>query len=62
MLSFYANNFFLDAQIYTFIDYFDWVEKTSSSIPVDHIKLFTKSPKTIQDFFHENAIAFKPRV
>jgi hypothetical protein len=58
MLLFY----FLDTQIYTFIDYFDWVEKTSGSIPVEHIKLFTKNPKTIQDFFFENANAFKPRV
>lgn len=51
-----------DVQIYTFIDYFDWVVKTSGSMPVDHIKLFTRNPRSIQDFFNENANAFKPRV
>ncbi|KAG2234407.1 hypothetical protein INT48_003634 [Thamnidium elegans] len=51
-----------DIQVQTFLDYFDWVLKTSSSIPVDHIKLFSRSPKTMQDFFYENAVDFKPKV
>lgn len=51
-----------DIQIQGFIDYFDWVTKTSGSIPVDHIKQFAKEPKTMQHFFVENANSFKPRV
>ncbi|GAA5804594.1 hypothetical protein HPULCUR_010096 [Helicostylum pulchrum] len=51
-----------DVQVQTFLDYFDRVLKTSSSIPVDHIRLFSQSPKTMQDFFYENAADFKPKV
>ncbi|KAI9363783.1 hypothetical protein BD770DRAFT_380452 [Pilaira anomala] len=51
-----------DVQVQTFLDYFDWVVKTSSSIPVDHINLFSPTPKTMQEYFYENAIDFKPKV
>ncbi|KAI8876047.1 hypothetical protein K501DRAFT_262806 [Backusella circina FSU 941] len=55
-----APNYF---QIQEFIDYFDWITKTSSSIPVDHVKVITNNDtRSLQDFFNENANSFKPRV
>ncbi|KAG2209450.1 hypothetical protein INT47_008293 [Mucor saturninus] len=44
------------------IDYFDWINKTSGSVPVNHIQQFSKVPKTMGDFFQENANSFKPKV
>ncbi|KAG1440409.1 hypothetical protein G6F56_011939 [Rhizopus delemar] len=49
--------------VQTMLDYFDWVQKTSSSICVPHATMITNAPtKNIQSFFTENAHAFKPRV
>ncbi|KAI9480410.1 MAG: hypothetical protein EXX96DRAFT_562487 [Benjaminiella poitrasii] len=50
-------------QIQSFLDYFDWVKKTSGSIAVDELRLLIdQKPKSIQEFFVENANSFKPRV
>ncbi|CAO3589317.1 unnamed protein product [Absidia cylindrospora] len=50
-----------DIQIPEMIDYFDWVSSTSSSINVPHVYLLTgKSPRSLDAFFLENAISFKP--
>ncbi|KAL0080093.1 hypothetical protein J3Q64DRAFT_1752650 [Phycomyces blakesleeanus] len=50
-------------QIQTFVDYFDWVTKTASSICVPHAPMITSMPsRSIDDFFKENANSFKPRV
>ncbi|KAK4516837.1 uncharacterized protein ATC70_000162 [Mucor velutinosus] len=52
-----------DVQIQTFLDYFDWINKTSSSVHVEHVEVITKAKsRTLQAYFHENAISFKPRV
>jgi hypothetical protein len=53
---------FVDLQIQDFLDYFDWVARTSSSIDVPHVRLLTgKPPRSLEAFFLENANAFKPR-
>ncbi|KAF7729237.1 hypothetical protein EC973_004767 [Apophysomyces ossiformis] len=50
-------------QIQTYLDYFDWVTKTASSICVPHASLITSLPsRPIRKFFQENANSFKPRV
>ncbi|KAG0738983.1 hypothetical protein G6F57_001638 [Rhizopus arrhizus] len=50
-------------QIQTILDYFDWAQKTSSSVLVPHATMITNLPcKSIQSFFEENANSFKPRV
>ncbi|KAI7904963.1 uncharacterized protein BX663DRAFT_559217 [Cokeromyces recurvatus] len=50
-------------QIHVFLDYFDWVEKTAGSIPTNEIQsLIHQKPKSIQEFFKENANTFKPKV
>ncbi|KAI8885847.1 NAD(P)-binding protein [Backusella circina FSU 941] len=50
-------------QIQTYLDYFDWVQQTSSSICVAHAPMITSLPcKPIQLFFEQNANSFKPRV
>lgn len=52
----------VDLQIQDFLDYFDWVARTSSSIDVPHVYLLTgKTPRSIEAFFLENANVFKPR-
>ncbi|KAI8337360.1 hypothetical protein EDC96DRAFT_450319 [Choanephora cucurbitarum] len=53
-----------DVQIQTFLDYFDWVNKTYGSFPIDDIRhLMTgKEPKSIKQYFAENSNSFKPRV
>ncbi|KAI8374881.1 hypothetical protein BD560DRAFT_488950 [Blakeslea trispora] len=50
--------------IQTFLDYFDWVSKTSGSFPIDDIRylMADKEPYPIEKYFKENSIAFKPRV
>ncbi|KAI9281649.1 hypothetical protein BY458DRAFT_499277 [Sporodiniella umbellata] len=49
--------------VQTMLDYFDWVQKTSSSICVPHATMITNAPgRTIESFFTENANTFKPRV
>ncbi|KAG1438286.1 hypothetical protein G6F56_012701 [Rhizopus delemar] len=49
--------------VQTMLDYFDWVQKTSSSVCVPHATMITNIPCTpIQSFFKENANTFKPRV
>lgn len=55
--------FFVAKQVQTMVDYFDWVQKTSSSVCVPHAAMITNIPcKPIQSFFIENANTFKPRV
>lgn len=50
-------------QIQTILDYFDWVQKTSSSVCVPHASMITNlSRKPLRLFFEENANMFKPRV
>ncbi|KAL9546156.1 hypothetical protein MBANPS3_006802 [Mucor bainieri] len=52
-----------DVQIQTFLDYFDWINKTLGSVHVEHVEVITKAKsRTLQAYFHENAISFKPRV
>ncbi|RCH82220.1 hypothetical protein CU098_006118, partial [Rhizopus stolonifer] len=52
-----------DVHVQRFLDYFDWVSKTSGSFPVEDTRLLLthKEPSSIQDFFLENANSFKPR-
>ncbi|KAI8337635.1 hypothetical protein BC941DRAFT_39981 [Chlamydoabsidia padenii] len=51
-----------DQQVQDFLDYFDWVSHTSSSIFIPHVQLLTnKSPRSMDAFFLDNAISFKPR-
>jgi hypothetical protein len=51
-------------QIQSFLDYFDWANKTSGSIPVEHTRLLllNQKPKSILDFFIENVNSFRPGV
>ncbi|CAO3651461.1 hypothetical protein BJ944DRAFT_271058 [Cunninghamella echinulata] len=50
-------------QIQTFLDYFDWIQNTSSSICVSHAPMITSLPcRPLRKFFQENANTFKPRV
>ncbi|KAI8991781.1 hypothetical protein BDF20DRAFT_846341 [Mycotypha africana] len=67
----FSNNNFKDKayaaptakQIQTFLDYFDWAQKTVGSIKLPHTKfLIGATPQSIQTFFEENANSFKPRV
>ncbi|EPB85378.1 hypothetical protein HMPREF1544_07838 [Mucor circinelloides 1006PhL] len=52
-----------DIQIQTFLDYFDWTNKTLGSVQVDHVEVITKEkPRALQAYFCENSISFKPRV
>ncbi|KAI7863877.1 hypothetical protein BDF14DRAFT_1733201 [Spinellus fusiger] len=52
-----------DLQIQTFVDYFDWVDKTASSVCVPHASMITGIPsRSMASFFQENANSFKPRV
>ncbi|KAI9281938.1 hypothetical protein BY458DRAFT_429398 [Sporodiniella umbellata] len=49
--------------VQTMLDYFDWVQKTSSSVCVPHATMITDIPCTpIQSFFQDNANTFKPRI
>lgn len=53
----------VDVQIQTFLDYFDWINKTLGSVHVEHVEVITKlKSRTLQAYFYENAISFKPRV
>ncbi|KAI8092728.1 uncharacterized protein BX664DRAFT_327983 [Halteromyces radiatus] len=62
----YRSNIFgppSDLQIQTFLDYFNWIFNTSSSICIPHVRLLTgKTPRSLDAFFKENANSFKPRV
>ncbi|KAI8391795.1 uncharacterized protein BYT42DRAFT_543288 [Radiomyces spectabilis] len=50
-------------QISTYLDYFDWVHKSASSICVPHASVITSLPcRSLRKFFQENANSFKPRV
>ncbi|GAN07755.1 hypothetical protein MAM1_0174c07258 [Mucor ambiguus] len=52
-----------DVQIQTFLDYFNWINKTMGSVHVEHVEVITKvKSRTLQAYFHENSISFKPRV
>jgi hypothetical protein len=51
-------------QIQSFLDYFDWTNKISGSILVEHthLLLLNQKPKSIRDFFIENTNSFRPRI
>ncbi|KAI8973194.1 hypothetical protein BDF20DRAFT_880918 [Mycotypha africana] len=53
-----------DLQIQTYLDYFDCVNKTSASVDTNTIEFLLRgyAPRTLRNFFFENAISFKPRV
>lgn len=54
---------FLATLIDTMVRYFDWVRETSSSICVPHVDMLLSRPAhSVDRFFQENAITFKPRV
>ncbi|KAI9319329.1 hypothetical protein BX666DRAFT_1925132 [Dichotomocladium elegans] len=47
----------------TWLDYFDWVRSTASSVSVPHAPVLLSRPvRPIHEFFQENANSFKPRV
>ncbi|KAI9016289.1 hypothetical protein CLU79DRAFT_706980 [Phycomyces nitens] len=49
--------------IQEFIDYFDWISKTASSVCVSHATVIrSNTPRSVEDFFTEHANSFKPRV
>ncbi|KAI8097279.1 uncharacterized protein BX664DRAFT_383583 [Halteromyces radiatus] len=49
--------------IQTMLEYFDWIQKTASSICVPHAPMITSLPcRSLRKFFSENANTFKPRV
>lgn len=56
--------YYVDIQIQTWIEYFDWVHATGGSVCVPHMKMLLKhqSGTTIQDFFNKHRNSFKPRV
>ncbi|CAO3652742.1 unnamed protein product [Mucor hiemalis] len=58
-----AYNVPTDKQVQSFLDFFDWVQRTSGSVCVPHTTMLTHEPsKVIKSFFEENANSFKPRV